>query len=197
MDGTWLKRVRWRRRGAWMWPAFASLTLIDALIGHALPPSGETQTLLAAALAALVLNLLGVVLLCRPLGAVVRHFRADLPRVVARDYAGTALLLCVSGGLLAAGFIHRPMIDSHRRTLLDAIARAQAYIGDRAPSEFRSNVAFESAVTIEAGNLYRICVSSRDRRHTYCVIVKPRLPLQRSVTFDGYEPNSVFASGIG
>jgi len=28
------------------------------------------------------------------------------------------------------------------------------------------------------------------------VIVKPHLPLQRSVVFDGYEPNWLFAEGV-
>jgi hypothetical protein len=28
------------------------------------------------------------------------------------------------------------------------------------------------------------------------VIVKPRLPLQRSVAFAGYEPNGLFAAGV-
>jgi hypothetical protein len=40
-------------------------------------------------------------------------------------------------------------------------------------------------------------VPSVDRRRTYCVIVKTKLPLDRSVTFAGYESNSVFASGTG
>jgi len=79
MDGAWLARMRWRRRGAWQWPAFAAVTLADAVIGHALPASGETQTLLAAALAGLVLNLIAVILLSRPLGVAVRRFRPDLP----------------------------------------------------------------------------------------------------------------------
>src|ERR1700730_14384781 len=100
MDGAWLTRMRWRRRGAWMWPAFGALTLLDAVIGRALPPSGETQTLLAAALAAIVLHLIVVVLLCRPLGALLRRFRGDLPRLVARDYAGTFVVSCVSVGLV-------------------------------------------------------------------------------------------------
>jgi hypothetical protein len=197
MGGAWLTRLRWRRRGAWMWPAFGALTLVDAFIGHVLPPSGETQTLAAAAIAAIVLNLIAVVLLARPLGALVRRVRADLPRMVARDYAGTWVLLAVAAGLLAAGLVHHSTITGHRAAMRDAIVRAQAFIGVRAPREFRVNVMFESTVTIDPGNIYRTCVPSVDRRRTYCVIVKTKLPFERSVTFAGYESNSVFAGGTG
>ena len=197
MPGGWLNRMRWRRRGAWMWPAFAALTLIDAVVGNALPPSGETQSLLGGALIAIFLNLLALVLLCAPVGAVLRRFRRDLPRVVARDYAGTAMLLCVSAGLLVAGLVHRPTVLIHEQALRDALLRAEAYIGDRAPAQFRVNVARESVVTIEPGSIYRVCVRSVDGSRTFCVIVRPQLPLQSSVRFDGYEPNSVFSQGTG
>ena len=53
----------------------------------------------------------------------------------------------------------------------------------------------ESQDTVVTGR--RACVSSPDGTRTYCVIVKDRLPLARSVSFDGYEPNSVFAEGVG
>jgi len=197
MEGAWLNRLRWRRRGAWMWPAFAALTIVDAFIGHALPVSGEGQRLLGAAIVAIVLNLMVVVLLSRPLGAIVRRVRGDLPTVVARDYAGTALVLIVSAVLLTAGLIHHPTVLAHRRAMQDAIARAQAWIGDRAPAEFRANLEYVSTVAIEPGRIYRTCVLSVDRHHTYCVIVKTRLPFERSVSFAGYESNDVFSQGTG
>ncbi len=49
--------------------------------------------------------------------------------------------------------------------------------------------------TIQAGQIYRTCVPDRTRTRTYCVIVKPRMPLTESVVFAGYEPNAVFAQG--
>src|SRR5436305_9585000 len=103
MDRAWLRRMRWRRRGAWMWPSFVALTLADAVIGRLLPPSGDSQTVLGAGLVAAFLNLAVVVIFRRPFGALLRRFRADLPKLVARDYAGTFVLACVAGGLLLAG----------------------------------------------------------------------------------------------
>jgi hypothetical protein len=88
-------------------------------------------------------------------------------------------------------------VVAHRRAMDDAITRAQAFIGDRAPAQFRRNLEFVSTVAIQPGSIYRTCVPSDDRRSTYCVIVKTYLPLAQSVSFDGYESNAVFAQGTG
>ncbi|MEA2161063.1 MAG: hypothetical protein QOD66_3443 [Solirubrobacteraceae bacterium] len=196
MDGAWLVRMRWRRRGAWLWPAFAVVTILDALIGHALPPSGDTQTLVGAGLVASFLNLLGIVLLGRAFGAILRRRRRDLPRIVARDYGGTAAIVTIAAALLGAGLINRSTVIDHQQAKRDAIVRAQAWIGDHAPAEFRSQMALVDTYAIEPGGIYRVCMpSSGGVARTYCVIVKTRMPFAQSVSFDGYEPNSVFAAG--
>jgi hypothetical protein len=197
MEGAWFARVRWRWRGAWLWPTFAGLTLADGFIGHELPPSGDTQNFVAAALLGCALNLIGVILLRRPLGALVRRVRPDLPRVVAGDYAGTGVVVAVSVVLLAWGLANRSSITADRNALRDAVTRAQAWIGGQAPAEFRRNVARISTLTIEAGRVYRSCVPSVESRRTFCVIVRPKLPTAGSVRFDGYEPNSAFSQGLG
>jgi hypothetical protein len=195
MDGAWLARMRWRRRGAWLWPVFVAMTLVDAVIGHLLPPAGDTQTLFAAALLGLVGNVVAVLLLSRPLGALLRRSRPDLPDLVARNYAGTGAVAFVAIVLLSIGLVHHASIVGDRRSMEDAIVRAQAYIGDRAPAAFRRNVQMTSTYAIEPGAIYRVCVLSVDRRRTYCVVVKTQLPFERSVTFAGYEPNSMFSLG--
>jgi hypothetical protein len=128
---------------------------------------------------------------------VIRKFRPDLPGVVARDYAGTAVVFAVSAILLTAGLVHRPAIQARQRDVNDAISRAQAWIGARAPDEFRHNLQFVSLLTIQPGTIYRACVPSVDGKRSYCVIVNRSLPFQRSVTFSGDEPNSVLAAGAG
>jgi hypothetical protein len=197
MEGAWFARVRWRRRGAWLWPTFAALTLADGVIAHELPPSGDKMTYVAGVLLGCGFNLIGVILLRWPLGSVIRRVRPDLPWEVAKDYAGTAVVTLVSVVLLALGLAHRSSVMANENALHDAVARAQAWIGDRAPSEFRAHVALISTLTIEAGRVYRSCVPSIDGRRAFCVIVRPRLPLASSVRFDGYEPNSLFAQGMG
>jgi hypothetical protein len=190
-----LVRLRWRRAGAWLWPAFVLLTLVDAVIGHQLPPAGATESLAGAALLALVVNLLGVLLLSRPLGWVLRRRRPDLPDVVARDYAGTLTVLVVTATIATIGLVHAPAIKASQRAMRDAITRAQAWIGDRAPSEFRRNLQFVSLLEIQAGAIYRACVPNAAGTRSYCVIVNRQLPFERSVTFSGYEPNSVLGAG--
>lgn len=182
--------MRWRRRGAWLWPTFIGLTVADAILVHALPVQGDSVSLAAAAIAALALNLIGIVVVAPVAGAILRRARQDLPSVVAHDYAGTAVVAFVTAALLAAGVIHRSSLAADHRAMEDAITRAVAYIGDRAPAEFRRNLQHQSTYTIESRRIYRTCVWSAARPKSYCVVVKPG-----SVTFAGYEPNEIFAAG--
>jgi hypothetical protein len=197
MDGAWLARTRWRRRGAWLWPSFAALTLADAVIGHQLPPAGDGQTLVAAGLLGCALNLIGVIVLSWPAGGLVRRVRPDLPAVVARDYGGTTVVLVVSIALLVAGLSHRASVLADREAMREAVVRAEAWIGDRAPDQFRANVTALSVFTIEPGRIYRACVPSTNGARTYCVVVDDRQPFASSVRPAGYEPNSALAAGAG
>ncbi len=190
-----LARLRWRRRGAWLWPTFGLLTVLDGVILHALPMTGATQTVAGGVVAGLVLNVLAVVLLSRPIGYLLRRRRSDLPVGVARNYAGAGAVLLVSAAVLAVGLLHRPTILAQQKAMDDAIVRAQAFIGDRAPATFRANVRRPDTYAIEPGRIYRTCVPSADGQRTYCVVVKTTLPLDRSVTFAGYEPNSILFQG--
>lgn len=197
MDGGWLVRLRWRRRGAWLWPVFVAMIAVDGVVGHALPLAGDSESIAGAAIGGLVLNVLAVLLLSRPVGALLRRVRPDLPSVVARNYAGTFVVLAVSAILLSAGVAHHGTVVSNQNALQDAMERAQAFIGDRAPAAFRRNARWLDTYTIQPGSMYRTCVPSPNGNRSYCVIVKTYLPFARSVSFAGYEPNSVFAEGLG
>jgi len=190
-----LVRMRWRRAGAWLWPAFIVLTLADAAVGNLLPPSGTGESLAAAALLGLVANLIAVLLLARPIGMLLRRMRGDLPMIVARDYGGTVAVLAVSAVIAIAGLAHRSAMQATERAMQDAITRAQAWIGDRAPAEFRRNLQFVSLLAIQPGSIYRACVPNAAATKSYCVIVNRTLPFERSVTFAGSEPNSVLGAG--
>jgi hypothetical protein len=195
MDGA-LARLRWRLRGAWLWPAFVVATAADAVIGHELPPAGASERLFGAALLGCALNLMVVLFFSRPLGALIRRRKPELPRFVAKNYGGTWALAAVSLALAGVGLAHRSTIDANNAALNDAIARAQAFIGDRAPDQFRRNVSLVDSYTIEARKAYRICVVNTAHTSSYCVIVRPRMPQARSVTFAGHESNAVFAQGF-
>jgi hypothetical protein len=196
MDGAWLTRMRWRRRGAWMWPAFVVLTIVDGLLLHALPPYLNSENLFAALLTAGIWNFLAVAVIAHPAGVLLRRARPDLPRIVARDYAGTWLVVAITSAILVAGLAHRGAIAGNSAAMRDAVVRAIAWIGYRAPLEFRVELRHATTITIQAGSLYRTCVPGADGR-TYCVMVNDRQPASRSVHFDGYEPNTTFAAGLG
>lgn len=180
-----------------MWPAFIAFIAVDAVIGHLLPPTGQKASVVGAALGGLVLNLIVVILLSRPVGMLIRRRRPDLPMSVARDYGGTTVIVLVSVALLGAGVAHHSTLTSEQHAMRDAIVRAQAFIGDRAPDEFRRNVDIVDTFAIQPGSIYRICVPSARSGRTYCVIVNTRMPFPRSVRFAGYEPNSLVSAGTG
>ncbi len=196
MELGWVHRLRWRRRGAWLWPVFVAAVAADAVLGHLRPPAGDSQSLPAGALAGLALNLLAVLLLSRPLGALLRRVRGDLPGVVARNYAGTSVVIAVTAALLAAGEVHHASVVANQNALRDATVRAEAWIGDRAPAEFRRNMTLADTFAIQPGSIYRTCVPGSHAGRAYCVIVKTQLPFARSVSFAGSEPNAIFAQGV-
>src|SRR5436190_674323 len=119
------------------------------------------------------------------------------PAVIARDYAGSFVVVAVTSVLLGVGIAHRQTIAQQRNDARDAAARAEAWIGARAPAQFRREAARLDTFTIEPGRLYRSCVTNASGTESYCVIVKLWLPMARSVRFAGHEPNSVFATGVG
>ena len=59
------------------------------------------------------------------------------------------------------------------------------------------NAALVNTFTIEPGRIYRSCVPGARDERSYCVVIRMWLPSAKSVTFAGYEPNSVFGQGVG
>jgi hypothetical protein len=53
----WPTRMRWRLRGAWMWPSFVALTLLDGFLLHRLSPVREGIDFIPALLIATFGNL--------------------------------------------------------------------------------------------------------------------------------------------
>lgn len=199
MESAWVVRARWRRRGAWLWPAFVILTMADGVVGHLLPVAGINQSWAAGAVAGLCLNVVGVILLSRPLGMLIRRLRPDFPQVVARNYGGTLVVIAVFVGFACAGLVHRQSVMADRSAMREAVARAQAWIGDRAPSPFRRHLGLVDTFAIEPGSLYRTCVPnlSPGPARAFCVVVNLQAPFARSVRFAGSEPNYLFGQGVG
>lgn len=197
MDAAPLVRLRWRLRGAWLWPSFFVLSFADAAIIHGLPPSGDSAGLVGAWVVSAVLSLLGIALFSRALGVVIRRLHPDMPRVVARDYAGTVVAFAFTFAFLAAGLIHHHTIAADQRAVQDASARAEAYIGAHAPPAFQTNLRTLDIYEVQVPLIYRICAADITRTHYYCVVVKRSQPFGRSVHYSGSEPNSLLSQGTG
>ena len=197
MDGARITRLRWRLHGAWMWPTFVILTALDGALVHWLPLSGDRESAMSGILLGAFAGLAAIVLI-GPLGGFgLRRLRPDMPRVVARDYAGTVAIASVSLILLLAGLSHHSTVTTDRRALQDAVARAQAFIGTRAPPQYRVDLGRATAYELQPPMIYRVCVPNLAQTRTYCVIVRRDRPFARSVVFAGYEPNSVLSQGTG
>src|SRR3982074_3479070 len=105
MERVWRSRLRWRIRGAWMWPTFVVPPVPAGGRVHEPPVRGGGMGLLPGVLVAGFSNLFTVAVLAPLIGRLLRRRRTDLPRLIATDYAGTVLLLAVPGALGTAGLL--------------------------------------------------------------------------------------------
>jgi hypothetical protein len=115
MEREWITRLRWRMRGAWLWPCFAVLTIADGLLLHHLPIYGDGPgSVVGAILLAGFANLFLVAVIAPLGGRRLRRRRPDLPRFVADNYAGTALVAAMAVAIVVGGLIHRPVVAAER-----------------------------------------------------------------------------------
>ena len=151
-----LRRLRWRLRGAWQWPTFVVLTLADAVLLALLPFQGEGADAFGALIGAGFLNVLAIALLAPLGGLLLRRRRRDLPLAIARDYAGTVLLVLVTAALVTGGLIHRTQLERQRVDRAAVYAAVHKYVVRTAP-EFRSGLSTMTMLRVEPAR-YRACV---------------------------------------
>ena len=171
----WPTRVRWRLRGAWMWPTFVVLTLLDGVVLHLLPPVQTGVDLIPGILIAVFGNLVLVGAIAPWLAKRIWARRPEptpgAPPIaqveVLTDRVGTGLLLASLVGVIAAGLAARPLVvaetDARERAadaILDVVARSDN-------AELARNV--ETAQTARlAEGYFRTCIARDDRRHFWC-----------------------------
>ena len=170
MDRVWLTRLRWRLRGALLWPAFTALTAADAVLLTRLPvygtgPDGAVPAILLSA----AINLACVAVLAPVGGLLLRRRRPDLPRAVAADVAGTIALGALTLGLVVAGLGHRSDVRAERRALAAQANAVARYVHAQEPRYARGLVALD---TVRLGkDQYRSCVPGPDPDRWLCLIV--------------------------
>ena len=153
----WPARLRWRFRGALLWPLFAILTVADAVLVVLLPVSGRHTGFVPALLLAMFLNLLAVAGLGR-LGALwLRRRRPELPRLVAEDRAGTALLCAVSAALVILGVLHAPARQAADRAVRIERDAVRAFVLAHGLPAYRAHLQ-EIDTEQEFDGYFRSCV---------------------------------------
>ncbi len=176
----WTSRLRWRLRGATVWPAFVVATLLNGLILDLLPPVATTGlNYLEGVLIATFGNLLLVGALAPFLTKRLAQRRQAAPAAGAtpvveaellRDRVGTALLAAGIAASLASGLANRPLIVSETQASEQNAEVVRDYVSHSGDEELRRNL--ETANTIRLGEGYfRTCIARDDRQRLVCLLV--------------------------
>ncbi|MGI8945042.1 MAG: hypothetical protein ACR2GL_02230 [Thermoleophilaceae bacterium] len=183
----WTSRLRWRLRGAWLWPAFVVLTLLDGALLDLLPPLGAARMdLFLGVLIATFANLFLVGAVAPFLaGRLTARREAALAapepgrrdgappeaeREVLRDRVGTALLVAGVVAVLVSGLANRPLTVSETEATEQVGRELRSFVARSDSEELRRNL--ETANTIRLSDGYfRVCIARDDRRRFVCLLI--------------------------
>ena len=192
----WTSRVRWRLRGALMWPAFAVVTLAEAVLLNRLPPIRTGVDLIPGAIIATFANLIlvGAVApwLAKRMAARSGGHGAVSPqtaREVLQDRVGTVLLATGLVGVIASGLATRPLIVGETEERERAAKALFEYVQHSGNAELRrNNDAAETARL--ADGYFRTCIPHDDRRRYFCFFVDATKQPVEVVRDPSAQPNS-------
>jgi hypothetical protein len=189
--------MRWRLRGAWMWPAFVLLTILDGLILHWLPPVRTGVDVIPGILLATFGNLVLVGALAPWLARRIRARRpAEVPGAppeatvdVTTDRVGTGLLVASVFGVLAAGLAARPTVVVETEDREEAATAIHVQVHRSGDPELVRNEEASDTIRLADG-LFRTCIPRDDRRRWSCFIVDANVDPARVDLDRSAEPNS-------
>lgn len=171
--------MRWRLRGAWQWPAYALLTLLDAVILHGLPPVREGVAFVPALIVSSFGNLflmgavapwLGKRLAEREHAAGGNGIPLAVRAEVFKDRTAAVLLAIATVGLLVAGLGNQPAVVAETEDVEDAIGLLERYVAANAPHEIQRNLEIVNTDRLEEG-FFRMCINYDQRDRAWCVFV--------------------------
>jgi hypothetical protein len=170
-EALWQSRLRWRLRGAMLWPAFVAAVVVQALLLDLLPIAGDDGPgLFAAVLLAGFVNLFVVAVAAPLAGGWLRRRRPGMPSEIATDRAGAALLAAVCVAIAGLGLLHHSSVQDARDDLGAQAASARRFVISQAPREYQANA--DHMDTVKQGDdLYRTCVAGNDPDRAFCVFV--------------------------
>jgi hypothetical protein len=178
-DHLWARRLRWRLRGAWQWPAYAVLTLLDAVILHELPPVTGGVDFVPGLIVSSFANLflMGAVApwLGRRLAECERVEKGNgvplsVRTEVLKDRSAAVLIALATVGLLVAGLGNRPAVIAETEDLERAIELLREDVAAHAPHEIQRNIEIVNSDRLEPG-LFRMCINYDERDRAWCVFV--------------------------
>lgn len=175
----WPARMRWRLRGAWMWPTFVVITLLDGVLLHELTP---VRDLPLALIPAIVIATFANLVLVGAVGPWLarrmwnRRPAAD-PRAPAKaqlevlsDRIGTGLLVAGVFGVLAAGLAARPTVVAETEERQRAAEELLRFVQAHGSEELQRNL--EASDTRRLGDAYyRSCIPNDERDGWTCFFV--------------------------
>lgn len=176
----WPRRLKWRLRGAWMWPTFAVLTIAEGVLLHKLPPTGfRIPDVVIGAILALFANifLVGVIapwLARRLIERDRQGGRSErFPPEIYLDRTATALLALGAVGVVAAGLANIRVSTAETDALKEAGDRAEAYVNAHADPEVKERLNGANSARLGEG-YFRVCIPRIDARKQYCIFVDTR-----------------------
>jgi hypothetical protein len=175
----WSRRLRWRLRGAWQWPAYAVLTLLDAVILHHLPPVSGGVDFIPGLIVSSFANLflmgavapwLGRRLAVRERMAGGNGVPLAVRAEVMKDRTAAVLLGAATVGLVVAGLGERPVIVSETEDTQRNAELVRDHILAEAPHEIQRNYETANTIKLEDG-YFRTCINYDERDRAYCLFV--------------------------
>ena len=208
----WTSRLRWRLRGAWQWPAFAVLTLLDAVVLDRLPPwTPDRLNLVDGLLIATFANLFLVGALAPFLARRLARRSEALPaggagapgeeiaqadREVFQDRVGTALLAIGLVAVLVSGIANRPAIVSETNDTEEVARQLRDYVTRSRSEELNRNLETANTIRLSEG-YFRVCIARDDRRRSFCLFVDTNKEPTEVKRDRSAEPNSAFSTSPG
>jgi hypothetical protein len=182
-DRFWARRLRWRLIGAWRWPLFLALTVLDGLLVTWLPPGGTRALFVPALVLCGFANLFLI-------GAVAPWLAR---RMVARqgerppsstfppanhlelltDRIAAIVLALATVGLLIAGAGNHPVVVAATDRLARGGAAARDYALAHGPADVRRNAraANINSHELQQDGLFRMCIPYDDPTRAFCMYV--------------------------
>jgi hypothetical protein len=198
-DSFFPRRMRWRLIGAWRWPLFAVLTLVDALIVQAEPPFGARALFFPALIVCSFGNLFLIGAVAPWFARRLRAREAPPPTFppaahheLLVDRIACIVLVLGSVGLLIAGLGNQktPVCVTDRVCHVGEAVRT--YVDAHAPAEVRGRVDAANTHPTQEDGFFRVCVPYVDARRQFCMFVDAKTDPPTVVRDHDTRPNDIY-----